>query len=290
MAPQTGTAILVLAAFVLPGFVTVLLRERTYHVRAGTDPFELLLTALAYSAAIYLATALSAVAAGVSAAEVGALYRGESTLATYTALAIGGLVVGPTVVTFAGKAWSDSEAKRRWMDRLGLDQTHGTRTGWDHWFAQRRPCLVRATLTDGRVVGGLFGAESVAGRAHGAGGSHDVFLEERWTLDDRQWFTGQRAPGAIGLYLPASSIATLEMYDYPPPTRSRHLECPPCGASVIPQSLVRHGRPTASCAVATALSGRCRIRRVHHHGPSTRTRLSRRSTASPAPRRRRPGA
>jgi hypothetical protein len=59
VAPQTGTVILVLAAFVLPGFVTVLLRERTYRIRAGSDPFELLLTALSYSAVIYLAASVS---------------------------------------------------------------------------------------------------------------------------------------------------------------------------------------------------------------------------------------
>lgn len=32
MAPATGTALLILGAFVLPGFVTLLFRERTYAV------------------------------------------------------------------------------------------------------------------------------------------------------------------------------------------------------------------------------------------------------------------
>jgi len=34
MTPQTGTALLILAVFVLPGFVTLLLRERMFAVAA----------------------------------------------------------------------------------------------------------------------------------------------------------------------------------------------------------------------------------------------------------------
>jgi hypothetical protein len=35
--------VLVIAVFVLPGFVTLLLRERTYSVRGQDSPFERLL-------------------------------------------------------------------------------------------------------------------------------------------------------------------------------------------------------------------------------------------------------
>lgn len=45
MAPQTGTALLVIAVFVLPGFVTLLMRERTYRVKDQDSPFERLLNA-----------------------------------------------------------------------------------------------------------------------------------------------------------------------------------------------------------------------------------------------------
>lgn len=34
MAPQTGTALLIIAVFVLPGFVTLLMRERTYQIHS----------------------------------------------------------------------------------------------------------------------------------------------------------------------------------------------------------------------------------------------------------------
>ena len=53
MAPETGTALLILAVFVLPGFVTLLLRERMFAVRGEDTPFERLLNALYYSALVY---------------------------------------------------------------------------------------------------------------------------------------------------------------------------------------------------------------------------------------------
>ena len=53
MVVDTGTAILILGAFVLPGFITLTLRERLYIVHAEETPFERLLSALLYSAIIY---------------------------------------------------------------------------------------------------------------------------------------------------------------------------------------------------------------------------------------------
>ncbi|MTD43798.1 hypothetical protein GKE82_05620 [Conexibacter sp. W3-3-2] len=215
MAPQTGTAVLVIAAFVLPGFVTVLLRERTYHVRAGTDALELLLTALYYSAIIYATAAVGAVVVGVfidlGAAQVRELYRGNSTLAVYTALGLFAFVIAPVLLMIAGKRFGESEAKAWMVKKLGLDPSHATRSGWEHFFRQRRHCLVRMTLADGRVIGGLFSGESMAGYSqHG----QDIFLEERWILNDDSWFI-EPSDKTLGLYVPGSQIVSLEVYDYP---------------------------------------------------------------------------
>lgn len=50
MAPATGTALLVLVAFVLPGFVALWIGERTHVVPVrNRQPFELLLLATYYS-------------------------------------------------------------------------------------------------------------------------------------------------------------------------------------------------------------------------------------------------
>ena len=53
MVVDTGTAILILGAFVLPGFIRLILRERLYVVHDHEAPFERLLSALLYSALIY---------------------------------------------------------------------------------------------------------------------------------------------------------------------------------------------------------------------------------------------
>ena len=61
-APATGTALLILVAFVLPGFVAVLLKERLYEVRGEETTFDRLLTTVYYSLLVYL---LPAVVVGV---------------------------------------------------------------------------------------------------------------------------------------------------------------------------------------------------------------------------------
>ncbi|HWT95259.1 MAG TPA: DUF6338 family protein [Solirubrobacteraceae bacterium] len=211
MAPQTGTALLVLAAFVLPGFVTVLLRERTYHVRAGVDTLELLLTALLYSGLIYLGAACAALLAGVSTADVAALTRGQASLATYALLAFAGLILGPALITFTGTRWLDSRVRVAFHRRLRIDPTHATRSGWGRAFSHRGPRLMLITLDDGRLVGGLFGTDSIVGHARNG----DVFLQERWVVGEDAWFTGERAPETQGMYVAGEKIVSIEVYDLP---------------------------------------------------------------------------
>jgi hypothetical protein len=64
LTPSTGTAILVLGVFVLPGFVTSLLRERLFVIRREQDGFSRLLLALFYSALVYAVVFVVAAAAG----------------------------------------------------------------------------------------------------------------------------------------------------------------------------------------------------------------------------------
>jgi hypothetical protein len=56
--PATGTALLILVGFVLPGFVAVLLKERLYDVRGEEATFDRLLTTVYYSLLVYLLPAL----------------------------------------------------------------------------------------------------------------------------------------------------------------------------------------------------------------------------------------
>jgi hypothetical protein len=215
VAPQTGTALLVIAAFVLPGFVTLLLRERTYVVRGEDSPFERLLTALYYSSLIYAALALTGLLLRVGTDHVSELYRGDATYAAYVALAAVGLFVLPFGIAECGRRWQHSVKLRPWLlDRGGVDLGHSVPAGWEQLFGRSpgavegRGLLLRITLGDGRVVGGFFGRQSLAGyTAH----TRDLFLEERWSLDADDWFS-EPVEDSRGLWIAEDQIKSIEAY------------------------------------------------------------------------------
>jgi hypothetical protein len=68
---------------------------------------------------------------------------------------------------------------------------------------------VRVSLTDGRIVGGLYDENSVAGYSQEV---PDLYLSRRWDLDEDYWFLGP-ADHSLGIWLPRESIASLEIYD-----------------------------------------------------------------------------
>src|SRR6266566_5211733 len=163
MAPATGTALLVLAAFVLPGFVALKYRERTYVVKADDTAFERLLSALYYSFLSYLVLGLVAVVLlGASTHDVSRLWHGQSKASAYVALAAGGVLI-PVALAELARWWDGSRLRARVRITAGLNPAHTTPSGWEHFFLRDRTCFVRATLTDGRVVAGRFGDRSFAG-------------------------------------------------------------------------------------------------------------------------------
>lgn len=213
MAPATGTALLVLGAFVLPGFITLLFRERAYVVQSQVSPFERLLTALAYSAAIYAVLLIGGWSLGIDRQDVSALYQGERDLDSYIVLSLLALIVLPALIAVAGLCWRNSTHFRPWlMGKAGVSSAHSTPGAWDHFFRTGQVALVRATLSDGRVVGGYYGDESFAGYT---AETPDLFLERRWVLDEDAWFK-EESPESLGLWIPHGSLVSIEFYDPPP--------------------------------------------------------------------------
>ena len=215
MAPQTGTALLVIAVFVLPGFVTLLMRERTYRVKDQDSPFERLLNALYFSSIIYASIGLAWVARGLDLAAVSRLYAGEEAIQAYLLLAIAGLFVMPTVVAETGRRWQKSRKLRPWfLRRFGIDAGHGVPAGWEQLFQESAAAkagsglMLRVTLEDGRVVGGYFGEKSLAGYT---GRTRDLFIEERWLLNAQNWFE-KPAEGSVGLWIAEDQIRSVEAY------------------------------------------------------------------------------
>lgn len=77
MAPATGTALLLLVVFVLPGFVALQYRERTYVTKPDDTPFERLLNALYFSFLTYLILFGIALLLGAAKDDIAEFYSGE---------------------------------------------------------------------------------------------------------------------------------------------------------------------------------------------------------------------
>lgn len=212
MAPATGTAILILAVFVLPGFITLLLRERSYAVRGEDTPFERLLNALYYSALVYGVALVAAWLVGLDKQDVVAFYRGEKSLGEDLAAAGLVAIALPLIISEAGRRWRRSERLRpRVLRALRISEGHSIRSGWNQMFGREGTALVRVTLKDERVVGGYYGPGSLAGYSEH---TQDLFISKRWVLDDDGWFV-EPAPATLGLWIPHDNIASVEFYEVP---------------------------------------------------------------------------
>ena len=74
------------------------------------------------------------------------------------------------------RQWNRSRLRESVLRRAGVSPAHKTPSGWEHFFLQGRWAYVRATLKDGRVVGGWFGPNSFAGYT---AETPDLYLEQR---------------------------------------------------------------------------------------------------------------
>ncbi len=212
MAPQTGTALLILAVFVLPGFVTLLLRERMFAVRGEDTPFERLLNALYYSALVYAVALGGGLVCGLTTRELVKLYHGEMSLKADLGAAAAVVIALPTILAAVGLRWRKSRRLRPLVLRvIGISPSHSVASGRNEAFSregQMKEMMIRATMKDGRVVGGYFRFGSLAGYSEH---TQDLFIAERWSLDDQGWFE-KRAEGTEGVWLSQAEIASVEFY------------------------------------------------------------------------------
>lgn len=225
MAPQTGTAILVLVVFVLPGFVALRYAEQTYRTRAEDSALERVLSALYFSLLSYLVIAGGALALfEIDEQDVTKLWSGDKPFEAYLGLASAALVI-PLVIAELARRWSGSGIRGSVLSRAHINLTHKTPSGWEHFFLQGRWAYVRATLKDGRVVAGFFGPSSFAGYTSE---TPDLYLEQRYQLDDDDWFDGP-AEGSLGLYVRADEIVSVEFYEAGGPASEASTRTPASG-------------------------------------------------------------
>jgi hypothetical protein len=210
MVVDTGTAILILGVFVLPGFITLNFRERLYIVRGQEAPFERLLSALLYSAMIYGVLLVAAHQFGFQKVDLVELHKGEKPLGEDLLAALAILLLLPGLIAASGARWVASEKLRpRVLRVVGSSDAHSMASAWNQIFSRQGPCLVRATLTDGRLVGGRYDDASLVGYSERV---PDIYLSQRWELDDDDWFVGP-ADHSLGIWLPSVNIASLEIYE-----------------------------------------------------------------------------
>lgn len=147
MTPETGTALLILAVFVLPGFVTLLLRERMFAVRGEDTQFERLLNALYYSALIYAIVFTAGALAGVNKTDVVEFYHGEKSLAED--LAAGGIIALalPAAIATVGLWWRSSRKVRPGVLKfIGVSPSHSVSSGWNEAFSREGTPMLRVTF------------------------------------------------------------------------------------------------------------------------------------------------
>jgi len=139
-------------------------------------------------------------------------HDGEKSLGDDLLAASAVLLLLPGLVAVLGSRWAMSKSLRPLMLRLvGGSEAHNATSAWNALFAELGPCLVRATLADGRTIGGRYDESCVAGYSEQI---PDLYLSQRWDLDDEWWFV---APShqSLGLWLSNASIVSLEFYDIP---------------------------------------------------------------------------
>lgn len=215
-APATGTALLILVGFVLPGFVAVLLKERLYEVRGEETTFDRLLTTVYYSLLVYLlpATAIGSLGAvgALQRADLEQFIQGRSPLWLTGLIAVGVLLILPALAALGAWRWIGSPARQKLYassDRLNAE--HRTQTSWDFAFNHELDLLLVVQLKDGSRVAGYYGR-----RSHSGYGSRrrDLFLEERWDISDDNGSitpppTGRRS---VGVWVDADEIRLVEHY------------------------------------------------------------------------------
>jgi hypothetical protein len=195
-------------AFVLPGFVTLLISERTHAVRDTSSAFDRLLLALYYSVLTYALLALIAWIAGYDRNDIVHAYKGELSVGKILLYAVLAILALPALLATSSRLWLKADARRWFIEKSKINPSHRTPSAWDHFFEQGKEAFVRATLSDGRVVGGYYGPGSFATYGEQA---RDLFISNQWELDDDAWFK-KPAEASLGMWLAKESVVSFEVY------------------------------------------------------------------------------
>ncbi len=186
-------AVLLFAAFFLPGFVSV----RVYDLLVPgerRDFSSALLEVGAYSALNY-ALLFWPIAWALSAEPV------ASRLWTLYLLVMVVLIVAPAI-------WPYIYIKLAASGTLRGMVRHPTLKAWDFVFAKRQPHWVIVHLKDGRMIGGKFGSGSFASSSPA---EEQLYVEQLWKLDECGKFQAA-VEDSEGIVVLRDEIAAVELF------------------------------------------------------------------------------
>jgi len=185
MPPATGPALIILLAFALPGFVTVLIQERTYLHAEDPTTLDRLLRVFYYSVWSYLILAVVAIVLRIDRGDVERFYREQQGDPAILVCIGAALILGPSLaIATATRLWHGSRAQGCVLDIARVNERHQEPTAWDFFFRQGRRAYVRVTFKDGGRVYGYYGNASFSAYAKDG---PDLFLERHYAdVDD--WF------------------------------------------------------------------------------------------------------
>jgi Family of unknown function (DUF6338) len=210
MPPATGPALIILVAFLLPGFVTVLLQELTFKRPDDPTPLDRLLRIVCYSVWSYLIISVVAIVFGVNKANFLPWYHAHTgNPALLVLLGVALVLVPSIVIVVVTRLWSGSGFRKRVLELLRVNIRHTEPTAWDFFFRQHRNAYVRVKFATGAQVVGYYGADSFAAYAKDG---RDLYLEEAHEWDQEADWIGNAVPATAGVWINAAEAVAVEFY------------------------------------------------------------------------------
>ena len=197
--PTTMSQVLILVAFLIPGFILVRVKRLSYP--SAEEPFQrTLLDSLTLSCIVHgLASPLWYWCYASGTATRRPVVTGLMVFAILFAIpALLGLIYN--LLAASGGA--------RWLREL-LKIPDPLPTAWDFYFRKRPGCWVRVILKSGQVIAGLFGPSSFASSFPR---NQDLFLEKLLSLDEDGMVLGW-ADYSAGALVKMEEVERLEFFE-----------------------------------------------------------------------------
>jgi hypothetical protein len=203
--PTTIGAVLVIVAFVIPGFVGSRVLSFA-HSRPESSDGRIILEAITFSCVNYSVLSWFLVLTWDHN-----WYENPYILAACVFLV---LFVSPVLLALLLAWLIDTKWGRKL--RLSFGMAHPVPTAWDCFFRKSVPCWIVATMKDGKVIAGFYGPNSFASSFPAA---QDLYLEKLCDLTPQGKIKGLTA-FSNGCIIQMGSVSMLELFEVVPGSKN----------------------------------------------------------------------